>query len=63
MESRYNCVIRFADGSYYTGRAGEHATGNKSEALPYSEVEAKAKIARLQHTPLFSKASIEKVTN
>lgn len=44
----FNHAIRFADGRYYTGRAGDGMYGERHEAFTYTEAGAHAKIERMR---------------
>lgn len=58
----FNYAIRFADGTYYTGKAGDEMQGKRSEAFTYTQNGAYAKIDRLKHSPWFNNATVEQVS-
>ena len=43
----FEYAVRFADGTYYTGRAGEGFKGARHEAFTFTEMGAHAKIQRM----------------
>ena len=45
-------VIRFPNGTFYSGKAGVAYMGTREEAFPYTKAGAEAKIARLGKTSL-----------
>lgn len=48
MNLVFEYVIKFKDGTYYTGKAGDGMYGKKKDAFTYTEFGAYAKIRRMQ---------------
>lgn len=62
LDLKFEYAIRFADGTYYTGRAGAGYKGTKSEAFTYTEKGAHAKLERVGRAGNdFWHATVEKV--
>lgn len=61
-ELEFNYAIRFADGTYYTGRAGLEYKGPKREAFTFTERGAYNKLQRVSRAGNdFHGATVERV--
>lgn len=62
LDLRFEYTIRFENGKYYTGRAGDGFAGSIGEAFTYTEAGAYSKIERLKRTASYWKtATVEKI--
>lgn len=62
LNLRFEYAIRFENGKYYTGRAGDSFAGSIGEAFTYTESGAYSKIERMKDTINYWKnATVEKV--